>query len=105
MEFFCFIEIYVVYANSEGPGQTPHSAASDLGLHCLPISLLWGVRHKLVNSGVVLIYSGLNSGVLLFYRNSCTVLYANSVGPDQMPHSAASDLGLHCLANVPFMGR
>ena len=22
---------------------------------------------------------------------------ANSVDPDQMPHSAASDLGLHCL--------
>ena len=24
-------------------------------------------------------------------------LYANSVDPDQMPHSVASDLGLHCL--------
>ena len=22
---------------------------------------------------------------------------ANSVGPDQIPHSVASDLGLHCL--------
>ena len=25
-------------ANSEGPDQTPHSAASDLGLHCLPVT-------------------------------------------------------------------
>ena len=25
-----------VLANSEDPDQTPHSAASDLGLHCLP---------------------------------------------------------------------
>ena len=25
-------------------------------------------------------------------------LFANSKDPDQMPHSAASDLGLHCLA-------
>ena len=25
------------------------------------------------------------------------VLNANSVDPDQMPHSVASDLGLHCL--------
>ena len=25
-------------------------------------------------------------------------LFANSGDPDQMPHSAASDLGLHCLA-------
>ena len=32
------------------------------------------------------------------------VLYANSVGPDQMPRSVASDLGLHCFANVPLMG-
>ena len=26
------------FANSGDPDQTPHSAASDLGLHCLPIS-------------------------------------------------------------------
>ena len=26
-----------------------------------------------------------------------TKLLANSTDPDQMPHSAASDLGLHCL--------
>ena len=29
-----------LFANSEGPDQTPHSAASDLGLQCLPITLL-----------------------------------------------------------------
>ena len=27
-------------ANSGDPDQTPHSAASDLGLHCLPVTLL-----------------------------------------------------------------
>ena len=26
--------------NSADPDQMPHSAASDLGLHCLPVSLL-----------------------------------------------------------------
>ena len=25
------------------------------------------------------------------------LLFANTGDPDQMPHSAASDLGLHCL--------
>ena len=30
----------VLFANSEDPDQTSHSAASDLGLHCLPITLL-----------------------------------------------------------------
>ena len=27
-------------------------------------------------------------------------LFANSGDPDQMPQSAASDLGLHCLPNT-----
>ena len=31
-----------LFANSRDPDQTPHSAASDLGLHCLPIILLDG---------------------------------------------------------------
>ena len=39
----CFTEISVFNANSVDPDQTPHSAASDLGLHCLPMSLLWNL--------------------------------------------------------------
>ena len=35
--------------NSVDLDQTPHSAASDLGLQCLPMSLLWDARHKWVN--------------------------------------------------------
>ena len=35
--------------NSVDPDKTPHSAASDLGLHCLPVSLLGNARHKWVN--------------------------------------------------------
>ena len=30
------------------PDQTPQNAASDLGLHCLSVSLLWGARHKCI---------------------------------------------------------
>ena len=40
----CFIEIPVFNANSIDPDQTPPSAASDRGLHCLPMSLLWDAR-------------------------------------------------------------
>ena len=29
-----------LFANSEDPDQTPQNAVSDLGLHCLPITLL-----------------------------------------------------------------
>ena len=30
-----------LFANSEDPNQMLHSAASDLGLHCLPV-IVWG---------------------------------------------------------------
>ena len=36
-------------ANSVDPDQTPRSAASDPGLHCLPMSILWDARLKGVN--------------------------------------------------------
>ena len=35
----CFIDIPVFNAYSVDPNQMPHSAASDLDLHCLPITL------------------------------------------------------------------
>ena len=39
-----FIEISEINANSVDPYQTPRTVASDLGLHRLPMSLLWGAR-------------------------------------------------------------
>ena len=36
-------------ANSGDPDQMPHSVATDLGLHCLPITLLWVSRLQWVN--------------------------------------------------------
>ena len=42
----CFIEIPVINANSVDPDQTPRPAASDLGLYCFPVPILWGARHK-----------------------------------------------------------
>ena len=35
----CFLEIPIFKENDVYPDQTPHSAASDLGLHCTPKSL------------------------------------------------------------------
>ena len=37
------------FANSGDPDQTPHSAVSDLGLHCLRITLLRVSRLQWVN--------------------------------------------------------
>ena len=38
-----------LFANSEDPDQTPHSVASVLGLHCLPITLLGVSQLQWVN--------------------------------------------------------
>ena len=39
----CFIEISVFNADSVDPDQMPRSLVSDMGLHCLPNTLLLGV--------------------------------------------------------------
>ena len=44
------MEISELNANSVDPDQMLHSAASDLGLHCLPVSLLWDTRCKWVTA-------------------------------------------------------
>ena len=44
----CFVEIFELNADSVDPDQTPQNAASDQGLHCLPMSLLWHARLKWV---------------------------------------------------------
>ena len=56
-----FIEISEFNANSVDPGQRPRSVASDLGLYCLPMSLLFDARLKWVK----------NEGP---YQTTCTLL-------------------------------
>ena len=55
-------------ANSVDPDQTPRSAASDLGLYCLPVSLLRDTRLKWVN--VV-------AHLLLSVSSTCTLTKTN----------------------------
>ena len=52
-----FKEIPVLNANSVEADQMPQSTASDLHLHCLPMSLLWDARHKWIkNLGIIFMY-------------------------------------------------
>ena len=67
-----FIAILVLNANVD-PDQTPRSAASDLGLQCLQMSLLWDTRHKWV-----LILSTVPRRLLcssFFFKDSVTLLF------------------------------
>ena len=42
-------------------------------------------------------FEGLLGGIFYFYSNFNRTFCQQSVDPDQTPHSAVSDLGLHCL--------
>ena len=50
-----------LFANSEDPDQISHTVASDLGLHCLPVTLLgvsrlkW-VKEMFVSKFIVLLF-------------------------------------------------
>ena len=60
-----------LFANSEYPDQTPHSAASDLGLHCLPNTLL-GVSRLQCQEGQLSV-SGERMCTILVNRLACPV--------------------------------
>ena len=54
------LEFSLLDANGADPDQTPRSAASDLGLHCLQMSLLWDTWYKwakIMFSSYILRYS------------------------------------------------
>ena len=44
------MEVPVFDANSVDTDQTPRYAASDQGLHCLPMFLSWGARLKCITT-------------------------------------------------------
>ena len=50
-EIYIFLEkkMAKLFANSGDPDQTPHSEASDLGLYCLPVTILRVSRLQWVN--------------------------------------------------------
>ena len=84
-----------LFANSGDPDQTPHSAASDLGLHCLRITLLrvsrlhWVIVQKPLKTYFISTVVALSIGTDRPQQNS--------VYPDQTPQYAASGQGLHSL--------
>ena len=78
-----------------------HSAASVLGLHCLPMSLLWDARLKEAKFRLNFTFGSydqkksdtFNPFSLLFLNNT----YANSVDPEERAHNEQSHQDPHCL--------
>ena len=48
-----------LFSNNGDPDQMPHSAASHLDLHCLPITLLWVSQLQWVNIDHLNLYHSL----------------------------------------------
>ena len=63
-----------LFANSGDPDQRLHFAASDLGLQCLPITLL-GVSRQQCVKGSGIISSGVFSSLLLICNRMVTTEY------------------------------
>ena len=55
-----FIGMSLLNANSEDLDQTPHRAAFDLDLNCLPITFLWDARHNFSCLFVLRFYGPVN---------------------------------------------
>ena len=78
----CFKELSEFNANNVDPDQMPHSAASDLGQHCLPMSLLWDARLKWVDiCGIKIwqfdrkgLFASFNFGTLIL-SDVCNTVY------------------------------
>ena len=79
-------------AHSVDPDETPHSVTSHLGLHCLLRPVCLNTYDKYGN----LIFE---QAILLLADVSYNCwMHGKQCRPDQMLHSLASDLGLHCCS-------
>ena len=45
--FYSIFDKKILLANNVDPDQMPHHVASDLGLHCLPMTLLFGFQVRM----------------------------------------------------------
>ena len=61
-----------VFANSIDPDQMPHSVVSDLGLHCLPVTLLGVSRLQWVKASSKILADNILNFFLLFFRENKT---------------------------------
>ena len=57
-----------LFANSRDPDQTPRSVASDLGLHCLPITLLGVSRLQWVKELRIILAVDILFFIIIFQR-------------------------------------
>ena len=68
-----------LFADSGDPDQTPHSAVSDLGLHCLPMTILLVSQLQWVKC----IYEKVNKP---HHGNRAFIAYVNREGSGQPAH-------------------
>ena len=72
-----------LFANSGSPDQMPRSAASDLGLHCLPSTLLRVSRLQWVNKSILRFMGSLVLFIFMMSFTEIFMCHANIVDQDQ----------------------
>ena len=93
----------VIFAKSVDPDQTAPLGAN-LGPHCLPVyknrfeklARIFSRRHKQTTLSWRFKGKQFNKSILLPV-DAKNVEWMTNTDSDQTPHSASSDLGLHCL--------
>ena len=95
----CFLETHVSKANSVDSDQTPYSAAPDLGLHCLPMCLLWDTRHKWVKMKFVI---DLQDVIAKYMSQFLTMHYFTWQGSFVCVNDNSGEL-LHLVDFPPFL--
>ena len=68
-------------ANIVYPDQTPLFAASDLGLHCLPVSFWWDARHVRVNAFAIFYRPVNNIKVMLSRSFNLHTFFLDRISP------------------------
>ena len=91
------------FANSEDPDQMPHSVASDLGLHCLPVTLLGVSRLQYIKFNIHMAIPWPSYPVLLCSNSADAFLvimshYKDFIQEDMLKPIMQSDLGLQLPA-------
>ena len=86
-----FLQNTVFTVNSVALNQTRRSAASDLGLHCLQMSLLWDARHKWINQCNLILFLFLFCFYFTCVLKGRQILYRTVCVPT---HAASSEEGL-----------
>ena len=98
------IEMAVFNKNSVDPDQTPRCAVSDLGLHSLPIFLLWNSSLKRVKKKKTLWDQNKLNNITIQYLSNISHLFGSNVGENNSNHLMTNPTKWMCTQRQISLG-